>query len=69
MSQAELVILEVAEARYLQQCGWNPVPKPKGAENDLSVPQWWKDPRAEKGEQQEFRQDSAVNVQRERDVW
>jgi len=68
MSTAELIILEVAEARYLTACGWTPEPKPKGAENDLSVPQWWTDPRGEDG-YKSFRQDSAVNIQRERDAW
>ena len=64
-----IVILEGAERQFLRAHDWEPVPKPKGAEDDPSVPRWWKDPKAEADEQQEFRQDIAVNMQKAREVW
>ena len=63
-----LEVLEKAEARYLEASGWRPAPKPRGAENNPDVPQWWKDPMAYPDEQQEYRQDLAVGKQRERDI-
>jgi len=68
MRDALVAILE-AEAQYLRDSGWTTVPKPAGAENDMSVPQWWKDPKAEANERQEYRQDIAVNMQQAREVW
>lgn len=64
MSLAGLIKLEVAEAAYLLECGWEPLSKPPGTEKNLSVPQYWKDPKG-----LEFRQDIAVGMQRIREDW
>lgn len=71
MSLGGLIKLEVAEAAYLLECGWEPLPKPPGTEKNLSVPQFWKDPKgAETGEEDlGFRQDIAVGIQRLREDW
>ena len=60
MINPSLEELEKAEARFLEAHGWRPVPKPRGAEENPEVPQWWGDPLAKNWEQQEYHQDRAV---------
>jgi hypothetical protein len=66
MIDPSLEELEKSEARFLEAHGWKPVPKPRGAENNPEVPQWWRDQFAEEGEMKEYRQDTAVELQKAR---